>query len=66
MKKKPICQYLTSSTDLYMWQLKEKPSKHVVKFQLKDIKFKMVQMRLPYKKNNLEYEQVFVMPLLHT
>lgn len=40
-----------------MWQLEEKPSKDIVKFRLTDIKFKMFQMRLPYKRNNLEYEK---------
>lgn len=66
MKKKPIFQYPTSSTDLYIWQLQEKPSEHIVKFHLKDIKFKMVLMQLPYKKNNVEYEKIFAIPLLHT
>lgn len=65
MKKKPIFQYPTCSTDLHMWQLEEKPSKDVVKFKLTDIKFKMVQMRLPYKQNYLEREKIFVIPLLH-
>jgi len=65
MKKKPIFQYPTSSSDLYMWQLEAKPSEDVVKFKLNDIKFKVVQMRLPYKRNNLKYEKVFAIPLLH-
>jgi len=65
MKKKPIFEYPTSSSDLYMWQLEAKPSEDIVKFKLKDIKFKVVQMRLPYKRNNLKYEKVFTIPLLH-
>ncbi|KYN01402.1 hypothetical protein ALC62_07806, partial [Cyphomyrmex costatus] len=65
LKKKAIFESPTSSTDLHMWQLEAKPSKGIVKFQLKDIKFKVVQMRLTYKKNNLEYERIFAIPLLH-
>ncbi|KYN17993.1 hypothetical protein ALC57_09708 [Trachymyrmex cornetzi] len=65
MKKKPIFRSPTISTDLHMWQLEAKPSKNIVKFQLKDIKFKIVLMPLPSKRNNLEYEKVFAIPLLH-
>lgn len=65
MIKKPIFQYPTSSTDLYMWQLREKPTEDIVKVQLKDIKFKMVVIRLPHEKKNFRYEKVFAVPLLH-
>lgn len=66
MVKKPLFQYPTSSTDLYMWELQEKPSEDIVKFKLKDIKFKMLLMRLPYEKKNFRYEKVFVVSLLRT
>lgn len=65
MIKKLIFQYPTSSMDLYMWQLKEKPSEDTITFQLQDIKFKMVQMRLPYERNKVAFEKVFVVLLLH-
>jgi hypothetical protein len=63
-KKKSIFEYPTNSADLYMWQLKRKPSKETVVFKLKDITFKMIQMRIPYK-NNIELEKIFAVPLLH-
>lgn len=65
MKKKPIFQYPTSSTDLHMWQLEAKPSKDIITFKLKDIKSKIFQIMLPFKKNNMECEKVFAIPLLH-
>lgn len=46
LQKKPIFEYPTNSGDLFMWQLRRKPSKDIVLFQLKDIKFKMIQMQL--------------------
>lgn len=45
--------------------MEEKLFEDVVTFQLKDIKLKMIQMRLLCEKNYSEYEKVFVIPLLH-
>lgn len=65
MQKKSIFEYPTSSTNLHMWQLKNESSILTIKFKLKDIYFKMVQLHVSYKKIDLNYEKIYAIPLLH-
>lgn len=63
--KKPIFNYPTSSAHLGMWQLNTKMSSDTIQFKLSHILQKMVLMRIPYKKQNLQFEKIYVIPLIH-
>lgn len=65
IEQKSIFEYPTSSIDLHMYQLQKEPSTDIITFKLTEIKCKMMQLRVPYNRNNFNYEKIYAMPLLH-